>query len=474
MTDENIIYVDEEGAISFRAIGHFFAKAWVRMLIWFVAAAVLTTIVVLPLKSFVATDRRATMQIELSYEGASDGLLPDGSAFNKNMIATNSILSKAVAATGIEVSSIVDLASCVTVSAALTEEYLNLRAAAEAADATDAQRAALAAYIPTKFEIKLDVKRSGLTDDESEKLVSAIVDAYREDFKTRYIHTSMIDPSTFDSDMSDVEFTTALISYENVAANAYALVQRYSARDASFISSTTNKMFSSLATDYQTLITTVYDTTKNFIEGHNVWRNRDRALTEQQASLANYTRLAKNLEDLIASQAAQLQEIEKNSTTITGGGTTTIKTEYPAIYNVIATAMNENNNQLSVYNLRIAECEAAISRLNAPGESIEKDIAEASTMLANTAARSKAFVEDVNKTIADYNDREFSVNSITTVAPVYISTTKLSFSVTIVYLVVCAVAVIIAMIISGVKVHNGKKKLAAAEEQQKTEHSESE
>lgn len=461
MAEENIVYVDDEGAISFRAIGHFFAKAWVRMLIWVVAAAVLTTIVVLPLKSFVATDRRATVQVELSYDGASRGQLPDGSAFNKDNFISSNIVSKAVASTGIEVDSIAELASCLMVSPAMTTEYIELREDAEAENATDEQKAALANYIPTKFDIKLDVKRAGLNDDSATKLIEAIVNEYRADFKTKYAQAETIDSSVYDKDMSNVEFAIALNMFEGTLSEANLMARRYAAIDSTYVSPNTNKMFNTLVADYQALITTVYDNMHNFIEGHNVWRNTDNALLEQKALLDNYTRQSVNIAALIEAQTMQLKEIEKTTTTVTGDGTTTIVTTYPPIYNTIATAINNNNEQLATYKLRIAECEAAIKRLNDQVEAGEADVIVADTMLASTAAASKAFISELNQTLADYNDREYSVTSIAVVAPAFISSGNLSFSTIMVYLVVCGVAVVVAMIISGVKIYNGKRKLEA-------------
>lgn len=461
MAEENIVYVDDEGAISFRAIGHFFAKAWVRMLIWVVAAAVLTTIVVLPLKSFVATDRRATVQVELSYDGASRGLLPDGSTFNKDSFISSNIVSKAVASTGIEVSSVAEIAACFIVTPSMTAEYLALRTAADAENATDEQKAALNDYIPTKFDIKLDVKRAGLNDDNATKLIEAVINEYRDDFKTKYAQAEVIDGSVFDKDMSGVEFSIALNMFEGTLSEANLMAKRYAALDATYVSPNTNKMFNTLVTDYQTLITTVYDNMYNFIEGHNVWRNTDNALLEQVALLEKYTRQSKSLVSLIESQTAQLKEIEKTTTTITGDGTTTIVTTYPPIYNTIASAINSNNEQLATYNLRIAECEAAIKRLNDQAEAGADDVLTADTMLATTAAASKDFIDDLNKTLADYNDKEYSISSIAVIAPAFISSGNLSFSTVMVYLVVCGVAVVAAMIVSGVKIYNGKRKLEA-------------
>ena len=96
--DQSYAYEEDriEEGLTFKKVGHFFVKAWLRMIIYVAIAAVLATVVFVPIKVYLKSEPVAQTSIEFIYKGIEKGEAPDGSVLNTDDIISPAVLAAAV------------------------------------------------------------------------------------------------------------------------------------------------------------------------------------------------------------------------------------------------------------------------------------------------------------------------------------------------------------------------------------------
>ena len=94
--------VSETGEITFAGIGRLIKRSALRVVLYVLIGVLAASLIVLPIKMFVHTDPSVTARVEFVYSGIENGLDPFGTVFDKNQIKNNSVLTAAIAASGLE------------------------------------------------------------------------------------------------------------------------------------------------------------------------------------------------------------------------------------------------------------------------------------------------------------------------------------------------------------------------------------
>lgn len=462
------IYEDDEGGLTLKSVGHFLAKSFGRMCLYTLIILVLTTIVALPIKFFYRSRPITTTQVEFTYSGISNGRDPNGATFNSDSLIDPGVLSTAVANAALDgkVPSVSALSEAMRVESVVTTEYLRLVEAANASNASDADRAALTNYHPTKYKIVLDLssleddERFELTEAESKKLMSAVTAAYIEKFEEEYMPSEVVSSSVFKNDYSEIEFNTVYELYQNQLDTVQSTIEQYATRAPSF--STPNGTFASLQSDLDAL-QVLYVNYKSFITSNNIWRNPNDAKLELTAKVEAYGYESTELTAYKTSLETQIASIEPD-TTVVEGSSPTITTKYPAIYSQLHAQLNTANARIAKITALVEECKAQLAQLDQAGSSTPEQIALATARLKGLEESTVSFVDKVNALINAYYANSLA-SSVRVIQPAIVTTEGVSFNILIVYLVAVLAAFVIAWIVTGVRMHmrtvEKKKKPAA-------------
>lgn len=207
--------VSETGEITFAGIGRLIKRSALRVVLYVLIGVLAASLIVLPVKMFVHTDPSVTARVEFVYSGIENGLDPFGTAFDKNQIKNNSVLTAAIAASGLEseIPVVADLREAIVITDVVSEEYQELKDLAASGN-TEAQNQLLGyTYYPTWFDISVDYAALGLSRKETIGLLDNIIAAYRQYFTERYSNREAFTTQDFDLE-SDVEYVTYYIRYE--------------------------------------------------------------------------------------------------------------------------------------------------------------------------------------------------------------------------------------------------------------------
>lgn len=470
--NEVVSFDDDEGGLSLKAVGHFFAKAWLRAVIYVVIACVLATVIFLPIKMFVKSNERVSAGIELLYSGADDGLSYNGNNFSRTELVSGAIVTAAVAEAGLQgkVNDITELSRSISVTEIVTPEYLEIRNAANAANASDAAKAALTNYHATKFQINYTRVKGddavNLTDAEAIRLINAIVNQYTIWFKSNYISNSYTNfPETSFTNgiiknedgtdsVNSIELLTLYNSFKSNLSevNAYLTRMTNNANSQNFTSSITQRSFSDIKTiDYKLLedqLTNFY----SFITSNNVWRNADLAKINQKAQLDALNNQKTRYDELKTEIKAQIASIEKNTTISNTPSGSTIITSYPPIYTTLQNQLLEYNIMSADLTVQIAETQKAYDNLDGGNLGSADQLKLANTMLETIITSAKNYVALVNDTTADYADYITST-SINKISPAVKTADESGISLLIIYVIAALLGLMVASIVTGVKIH---------------------
>lgn len=454
--DERVeTYEEETGELTFRAIGRFIKRSYLRTLIYIAAAVVLATLVVLPLKMFWRLDPTVSARLEFVYEGVNQGLDPHGATFDKDTVRSASVVSSAISQADLsaKLTDVDAVRNAISIDDVYSEEYLDLRALADKGDADAIRRLASYEFYPTKYDVTLgNLKALGLDKQEGTALVECVINAYKQWFAARYTQKNVYSASSFTQAGSsdNMDYLNYYDLYMGQLRSMHDYIVQMSERDASFRSSVTNKTFADLNQMYQAL-ESAYTTFNSFIVSNSVSKDLTVTKNNIETTVRQYTNRQESLNNTITKIQDQIAAYKPNtSTDSNNGGTTTVVT-YPPEYHKL-------QQQLTAYILEQAEVTASLSEYTSRQEMFKnveelpdsKLITDADNMLARLRADSVALVTAVNDTVTDYFDSRLLTNSVRVVQPAVYTRTAVSIPTLYIYVAAVFVGLVVGLIVSQV------------------------
>lgn len=465
MNQDNV-YEDEqeEEGLTFKKIGHFLQKAWLRMVVFAVVAALLVTAIAVPIKVFFKSEPIAQTTVEYIYRGIEQGQDPNGAPLNTDNIISTTVLNKAVseANLGGKIKEISTLRDAMRVEGVLTDEYVRLSEAAENGDTAAANTLRNYNMFPTRFNIIIsDPSELGLSDDQAKLLLNKIVTCYYENFQTRFSVATMFAENAYAlSENDQLEFTDVYDIYLQSLDSVKSFLTRMTAvtEAASFISTVNNTTFAQLLSDISVLSSS-YNQFNAYILSNNIWRNRETARNSLLASEKDINNRLEPLKAYIKGLTEQINNIQPNTTTTDNGGAHSVTVSYPPEYFVYQNLLDEANRQVRDYEVQLKNIATRLDNLNAEKPTDEALKTQAVENLAGIEQKTVNLIKKVNSTVADYYDTTFVSSSVRQTQPPIVTRKSLSFSLLVVYAVALIVAIIAAGIVTGIKM----SKASAAE-----------
>lgn len=465
--DKSYAYEEDEReeGLTFKKIGHFFAKGWLRMVVYTLALIALASVIVLPIKFFYKSEQVAETQIEFIYEGIEKGLDPIGGALDTDNIRSMKVLSAAVEAAdlGGTVTDITKLRSSMRVEGVQTDEYVRLTQAAANGDTNAANTLRNYVMRPTQFKIIIsEPSKLGLSDTQAKILLDKVVTSYYKDFQARFSTTEQFSAEVYAlSDESVLEFTDIYDRYMSELESIETYLNRLSA-DAEAVSAMSDgTVFAKLSAELSGRIRDL-ESFNNFVLDRSIWRNKavaHSALTREQESI---TGKLKTLSDYIEQRTDMIKNIQPNKIVTESGGQKTETSAYPDEYYEILESLDAENRKVQSYNDQLLNIKMRLDKLSdietPTSDALKNDAME---MLRNIEAQNAAFVQKVNELSADY-DSAFAASAVRQTRSSVITRRTSDLNVVIVYICVALVGILAAAIVTGIKI---SKANAAAKDQ---------
>lgn len=465
--DQQYVYEEEqeEEGLTFKKIGYFFKKAWVRLIVYAVIAALVATAIAVPIKVFVKSEPVAQTSVEFIYKGVEEGLNPNGGALDTDNIISMTVLKDAVdsANLGGTITDITKLRASMRVEGVKTDEYLRLAEAAANGDSAAAN--ALRSYVmhPTQFDIVItDPEELGLSDDQAVLLLDKIVQSYGNDFRKRFSVTAMFatDMYTLAEDRKN-EFVYV---YDIYTASLETMGEYLSSRaksDPTFVSTINNSTFALLVNELNVLINR-YAAFNATILSNKILRTDDYA-TILSTSEDEINAKLNPLKEYISALTTQLGLIEPNTTTSDSAGVHQVVVTYPPEYYEYHSKLDAANKQKEEYEVQLKNIENRKKNFADAEKKPDALIAQKEGELAELEARTRAFVEKANATISDYFDTTFVASSLRQVRPPVVTRRMLDFNLLVVYAAAVIAGVVVASVVTGIKIARRSAANKAAE-----------
>lgn len=464
--DKSYAYEEDEyeEGLTFKKIGHFFLKGWVRMIVYAAVLVLITAIVVLPIKMFYKSEPVAQTSVEFIYKGVEEGLDPNGGTLNTDNIIAPAVLNSAVEAAELseKVTNISDLRARMRIEAVPTEEYLKLQQSAADGNA-DAQRELLTyEMFPTRFNIILsEPKKLGLSDSQAVLLMDKVVAAYYDSFKDRYSVSTLFSTDIYNlSGDKTLEFTDVYDEYESALASVSDALELLNQNGASFVSQA-QVTFSALQSELSTLELS-YGRFNDYVLDNNVWRNKTTAKKNFDDTGVRLEAERNAQDNYVKSLQAQIALIKPTKVTSTNGGQTVETESYPDEYysyqNLLATA----NATLRTLENRIVNNQIRIDTIaEAPQTTDAALITNAEATLASLEARSETFVKKVNDAVKEYYESTVVSSAVRQVQPSVVTRKTSGLNVIIILLVAAGVGVVAGGIVTVIKISKASAAAAA-------------
>lgn len=462
--EQEYVYSDEqEEGLTFKKIGQFIKKAWLRVVVYMAAMVLLTTAVAVPIKVFYKSEPIARTTIEYIYPGIEEGLNPGGGQLNTDNIISPTVLNKAVseAKLGKIIKDISTLRDAMRVEAVLTDEYVRLVEAAANGDTAAANTLRNYTMHPTRFNIIIsDPSALGLSDDQAKLLLNKIISCYYVDFQKNYSVLNMFDSAMFVLSQNELlEFTDMYDMYIASLNAVRTYLSDLASENPTFTSYKNNTTLVQLLSEL-TLLTSSYERFNAFISANNVWRNIVMAKNNLVASKKTtkiYLDATDQKIELLKQQIADIKyELQPDIEAPSGGQILVNYPEYPEVYNTLNLQLQEAITQKLEYQIQYDNIEMRLTQIEEGSETSDADKKLATKEIAELETASAAFIEKVNSTIVDYYDTTFVSDSVRQTQQPVVTRRGASFSLLIVYMVALIVALLAACVVTGVKV--GMKK----------------
>ena len=366
--------------------------------------------------------------IQLDYDGASDGVDPNGNSFNPVLFLTDEVILEGLKKSSLdskyEVSEVrKQLVMSNVVPKGIVDEinsYTKLLDGNGEVSSSD--------YHPVRYSFALyhDLDKK-LSSKELNELLKNIVDSYCEAFYSTYAkvydttaYNNIYAMENYDYVYQVEVFTNKMNILANLSRTIYAIHEDFAVDTKSFydIAYKCDKIISNDVAKINTII--ILNALSKDIDRLKDYYN-------YKIEMLNYDK-TKYTADL-ASVTTQVNNYEKDSTVYVGSGENVIKVESnsSATYNALLTKQISLANQIASINASISEYQSILTDIN-NGVATDADYALVQNLISKLDSDYTALEEDFNKMLDAYNEKYVS-NKIITVNDVnYVSTKLISTS----------------------------------------------
>lgn len=311
-----------------------------------------------------STRTYAAASLQFSFDGAADGLAPNGNAFNVSGLSSEAVLSEALEATGLSGTYTVEqLRDSLAVTASYPGDILEqLTQYDSLLDTSSEQQLRISQYHPTLFGVRLYSDfDAAISREQLEALLKAILEAYRADFARNYaVSLDWLDDRVYVMDQYDYSQQLAIIE-EVVNQQARYAGELYQ-KEPTFRSG--GKSFDDMSVRLSNLVDVDIARLNATISMNALSRDTERLLTQYRFSVRDLNRQLEAQTTLKEHLDRLMDGYEKNEIIYLSGADSVTKIDgnssetYDALVTrrkAVADAITQINARLATIQQRLAE-----------------------------------------------------------------------------------------------------------------------
>ena len=407
-----------------------FSKLWAQMkklfLPWLIAA-VLAGVAVLGINLVSLPERgQASATVSFSYEGIESGLAPNGNRFDPDEIRDPEIIRAAAGRIGLELTEEETgrIRDAMAINGSLPDGVIDritkLKSQYEANSISVLSAQQIKTYFPSQYTVALRLADAGLDMATANRLLPAVLDAYRESFLTRYGYSTAVEKIMLGTGYSEYEYEGAVRVINNRLDLLLGYVNSFSAKDTTmFRSSLTGYSFEDLSAAIATVKSQDVAALDSYISSNNVSKEWKQQRDEYHYMIEETERSEKALEERIETLNSVIAGYAKTKTVVPGGSeiqktseeesgvaTTTTGTyqvtQQSAMYDALIkrrielqTELSGLKEEISLYRTRMNSISGSSTK--AAGEYVESEIARIDGKIRELVSAVRGTVNDYQK-----------------------------------------------------------------------------
>ena len=309
--------------LSFSAL---FMKIRKLFLPWLIVA-VIAGVAVLGYTYVNLADRfQASATVTYSYNGIETGLNPNGDLFDVNEIRSAQVITAAAESAGLELKDgdLEKIQAAIRISGVLPDGIMDRFTQLKSIYSSDSiavrstQQAT--AYYPSQYKIVFRFTDAGLSQADGNKMLSALLDAYRSDFYNRYGYNNELETRALDADLSGYEYEGAIRVLNNRLNLLSGYTEELEAEDTSlFRSEKTGYSFGDLSAAINILRTEDVSTLSSYISSNHVSRDWNQQRNEYLYLIEETQRNEKAQQEKIDTLSYVIEHYSKPRAVVSGG-----------------------------------------------------------------------------------------------------------------------------------------------------------
>lgn len=369
--------------------------------------------------------------IGFDYDGAEYGRAPGGGEFDVNSIKTPVVIENALTKLGYPLQYVESVRNAISIQGIMptdaVDEMSVYKAAYEENGSLQAAQAMLSVnFNYTQYLVTFNFEETPFGDDEAAQVINTVLECYRDYFFEKYGYSETIGNAGLAVDYSDYDYLIAVDNYNSMLGVLGEVVDKY--KYEGFRSTETGFSFSDLSDSINTVHAYEADALAAYIISNSIVRDKESMLSYYEYRISELERSKKSAQENLDAIKASIEAYEKDTVVMFDGTAedalsyTTASEKYDNLFTQKSLAQLE----VSRYNQRISESKArleAVKKLGSKSSDPEKT-AYVEERLAVLSEEVDTLVENVNKTVLEYNESVEFANAYSVLVPASVLSTS--------------------------------------------------
>lgn len=259
--------------------------------------------------------------IALNYEGAEEGLDPNGNELDITKIKSPSVIESALSSLDINIDKADIIRRNVNVDGVIPEDSLNemslyydVFSSGSSSQLSAAQSLIDTEYSPVKYIISFDYFNTGFTLEEGKEILNAILNSYRSYFFETYSYNVALGSAATVIDYKNYDYAEAVNIFSSTLDSLSDYIKKIERTDTNtFRSSTTGYTFDDLLSNVELLKSTDLDRVSSYISINNVTKLDIKSMISYyEYKVEELTRKKNVSESTIKSISDSIEKYEKD------------------------------------------------------------------------------------------------------------------------------------------------------------------
>lgn len=422
----------EELIISFSA----FMKQLKRFFIFWLVAAIIAAILIPVYFAVFTADQHKNMRalISFNYDGVEQGLAPDGSKFDINMLKSPTVIEQTLTDMGLPLTMLEPIRQGISFEGVVPANAIdriavyksaydsgNIQAAKEILDTT---------YFPTQYTVTFNYSAAGLSSDKAVEVFNGILNNYGEYFFKTYgfnealgSAVTTLDYKTYDYPEQIDVFTESLRSMQNY-------ISTLSASDTTrFRSTVTGYTFADLSQAIGTINDVDLAVLSAKILNNNVTKDKNYLLDYYERRIEVLSQEAAVAEGQVKTLTEAIANYQVGSVVVYADGSEKSYNSPSESYDKLFEQLTNQQRTMTTKQEQLKDMQTRLNRLKLQPAASPETIADVDAQMAALSTKVNDLLNKTNATANEYYETVYLANSYKVLVPASSSGLTLSTSI---------------------------------------------